>query len=97
MLPSISPFRVGEPACLYFWQLPISKQFTLPQYYIGQVVLHQIKRPNGEILHPVVVIGISWTGSDWQYGVQFPEDHPQYQPGDIEADWVDEWQIEEAN
>lgn len=94
MLPLNSPFRVNDPAYLYFWQLPISKEFPLPKYYIGQVVFHRMQKKQGEILHSVVVIGISWNGIDWEYGIEFPEDHPQFKPRDAERDWVDEWRLE---
>lgn len=77
-----------------FWYLPIPKSFTQPMYFPGQQVFHRIRRSQGEILHPVIVIGFSWTGMDWQYGVRFPEDHPQFVPEDVESDWVDEWQLE---
>ena len=77
-----------------FWYLPITKSFRQPMYFLGQQVFHRIRQTQGEVLHPVTVIGISWTGIDWEYGIEFPKDHPQFKPRDIESDWVDEWQLE---
>lgn len=77
-----------------FWHLPISKAFEKPKYYLGQTVLHLIKVRQGEILHPVTVIGLWWTGVDWMYFVEFPEDHPQFKHEDNEFAEVAEWQIE---
>lgn len=65
-----------------FWRLRISKTFDKPEYYIGQTVLHRIRVRQGEILHPVTVVGIRWSGADWAYAVEFPEDHPQFEPED---------------
>ncbi|MEH1903089.1 MAG: hypothetical protein V7L04_17165 [Nostoc sp.] len=65
-----------------FWRLRISKEFAKPEYYIGQTVLHKIKVRQGEILHPVTVIGLRWSGFDWMYAVELPEDHPQFEPED---------------
>jgi hypothetical protein len=77
-----------------FWQLKISKEFDQPEYYIGQQVLHRIRVRGGEILHPVEVIGLHWTGVDWSYGVLFPEDHPEFEDEDNEWAWVDWHQLE---
>lgn len=77
-----------------FWYLPIPKKFTKPKYNLGQRVFHRITQREGEILHPVEVTALSWTGADWEYGVDFPKDHPQFKSGDIEGDYVCEWQLE---
>ncbi|WP_138506716.1 hypothetical protein [Nostoc sp. PA-18-2419] len=79
---------------LKFWHLRISKTFSKPEYYIGQTVLHKMKVKQGEILHPVEVIGICWTGRDWQYAVELPEDHPWYQVNNYETEWFDNFQVE---
>lgn len=79
---------------LKFWHLRISKTFNKPEYYIGQTVLHRIQVRQGEILHPVTVIGLWWNGRDWMYFVEFPEDHPQFQHEDHEWDEVADHQIE---
>ncbi|MHC5915547.1 MAG: hypothetical protein ACYTXE_32160 [Nostoc sp.] len=72
-----------------FWRLRITKEFDKPEYFIGQTVLHKMKVRQGEILHPVTVIGIRWSGSDWAYAVEFPEDHPQFEPEDHAWDELD--------
>lgn len=92
-LPLESPYRVGEPACLYFWQLPVTKKYPLPKYYLGQIVLHVIKRPNGEILNPVEVIGLWWTGAEWEYLVELPPHHPSFK-SEEEVVYLEEWQLE---
>jgi hypothetical protein len=79
---------------LDFWHLRITKTFERPKYYIGEAVLHKIKVPNGEILHPVTVIGLYWTGFDWVYFVQLPKDHPQFERDDHEWDELDDYQLE---
>lgn len=94
MLPVESPFKVNEPTCLYFWQLPVTKRYNLPKYYIGQVVLHIIKQENGEILHPVEIIGIVWTEEEWEYAVNLPKEHPEYQEEEDEVTWVNDWNLE---
>jgi hypothetical protein len=77
-----------------FWRLRITKEFDKPEYFIGQTVLHRIKVRQGEILHPVEVIGIFWTGIDWQYGVSLPEEHPWFEVDDREVEWVDDHEVE---
>ena len=79
---------------LKFWYLQIIKTYDKPEYYIGQTVLHRIKVRQGEILHPVEVIGISWTGMDWQYSVSLPENHPWFEVDDNEREWVDDQELE---
>lgn len=77
-----------------FWHLRISRDFDKPKYFIGQTVLHKIQVRQGEILHPVELIGISWTGIDWQYSAKLPDDHPWFRFEDNEVEWLDEHQIE---
>lgn len=79
---------------LKFWYLRISKTFDKPEYYIGQTVLHRIRVRQGEILHPVTVVGIRWSGADWAYAVEFPEDHPQFEPEDRAWDELECHQLE---
>ncbi|MHC5765736.1 MAG: hypothetical protein ACYTXI_08935 [Nostoc sp.] len=74
--PTLGIFRQASK----FWRLQISKEFDKPEYYIGQTVLHKMKVRQGEILHPVTVIGLRWSGFDWMYAVELPEDHPQFHP-----------------
>lgn len=93
MLPLSSSLQdCAAPCCSY--SLQIIGEFSQPEYYIGQLVLHRIKRPNGEILHPVQILGVFWTGLDWQYAVSYPPDHPHFQIDDGEFDWIDDWQLE---
>lgn len=94
---SLEPSTLGNHCdvnALKFWHLRINKNYDKPEYYIGQTVLHRIKVSQGEILHPVTIFGVLWTGIDWEYAVQFPENHPHFQPEDSEWDWLDDWQIE---
>ncbi|MDZ8260636.1 hypothetical protein [Nostoc sp. ChiQUE01b] len=88
--PSLGNFRQASK----FWRLRVSKEFSKPEYYIGQTVLHKIKVKQGEILYPVTVLGLSWTGMDWQYSVSLPEDHPWFEPDDNEREWVDDHELE---
>jgi hypothetical protein len=77
-----------------FWRLRISKNYDKPEYYIGQTVLHKMKVRQGEILHPVTVIGLFWSGLDWEYAVQLPEDHPQFELENHEWDFLNDWLLE---
>jgi hypothetical protein len=77
-----------------FWRLRVSREFDKPEYFIGQTVLHRIKVRQGEILHPVKVIGLRWTGFDWIYSVQLPEDHPQFKDEDHGWDEVEGYEVE---
>lgn len=95
MVASNAPNSGCENAsALDFWHLRVTKTFNKPEYFIGQTVLHKMKVKQGEILHPVIVFGLRWTGAGWEYAVQLPEDHPQFRPEDHEWDELDMWQIE---
>lgn len=88
--PTLGNFRQAPQ----FWRLRIAKEFDKPEYFIGQTVLHRIKVRQGEILYPVDVIGIFWTGMDWQYAVSLPEEHPWFEVDDREVEWVDDHELE---
>ncbi|MDZ8227098.1 hypothetical protein [Nostoc sp. ChiVER01] len=88
--PTLGNFRQASK----FWRLRVSKEFSKPEYYIGQTVLHKTKVKHGEILYPVTVLGLSWTGMDWQYMVSLPEDHPWFEVDDNEREWVDDRELE---
>lgn len=77
-----------------FWHLRITKAFDQPEFYIGETVLHRINVSQGEILHPVKVIGLYWCGIGWIYCVQFPKNHPQFKPEDNEWGEFEEHQLE---
>ena len=79
---------------LKYWHLPITKNYSLPKYYIGELVLHRIDHPNGEILHPVTVIGMFYIGDEWIYMIELPTNHPDFKPEDSELDEVEEHQLE---
>jgi hypothetical protein len=79
---------------LKFWHLKITKNFDKPEYYIGQAVLHRMKVKQGEILHPVTIIGMYWTGFDWSYFIQLPSDHPHFEEENHGWDEVDNHQLE---
>ena len=83
-----------ENFAIDFWHLPINKDFSQPEYYIGQTVLHCMKVPLGEILHPVDIVGISWNGERWDYEVWLPSNHPQFEEQDHEVAWLTEWELE---
>jgi hypothetical protein len=93
MLPLSSLFKdCAAPCCSY--SLQIIGDFDQPEYYIGQLVMHCIKRCNGEILHPVRILGVFWTGMDWQYAVSLPEHHPWFEFDDREVEWLDDHELE---
>lgn len=95
MLASNTPFWVlDQPA--EFWHLRVSKEYpTKPAFYLGQTVLHRIKRGNGEILHPVYIDGLHWDGQNsWHYFIMLPDDHPLYEDGE-ECEWVEEHLLEQ--
>jgi len=77
-----------------FWRLRITKEFDKPEYFIGQTVLHKMKVSQGEILHPVKVVGLRWSGVEWVYSVEFPKDHPQFELEDHEWDELEDSQLE---
>lgn len=79
---------------LKFWHLRISKTFDKPEYYIGQTVLHRIKVRQGEILHPVIVIGLWWNANSWVYFIELPEDHPLFDPSEHQISEAEDWQLE---
>ncbi|MEA5620882.1 hypothetical protein VB711_24030 [Cronbergia sp. UHCC 0137] len=94
MLASNQPLWVSDSRA-QFWRLRVTKEFTKPKYYIGQTVLHRMKKRNGEILHPVHIIGLWWTRYNWMYCIKLPEDHPEWIFEDHEWIEVEESQIEE--
>lgn len=95
MLASDTPvLGCCSPNALKYWYLPIIKNYPLPRYYIGQLVLHCIPRPNGQILHPVTVIGMFWSGSYWIYTIEFPPNHPEFIHETSEIEEVEEHQLE---
>ena len=79
---------------LEFWHLRISKTFDKPEYYIGQTVLHKIKVSQGEILHPVMVVGLMWSGFDWEYSVNLPSDHPEFDQENHTWAVLNDWNLE---
>lgn len=80
--------------CENSWYLPVTKDFHKPEYYIGQVVWHVMKIPQGEILHPVTITGIYWTGIDWEYNAELPTNHPQFDDENYASEWLATWQLE---
>lgn len=68
--------------------------FDQPEYYIGQLVWHRVKRLTGETLFPVHIVGLSWTGMDWQYVAELPHYHPWFNFYDCEREWIDDSQLE---
>jgi hypothetical protein len=75
-----------------YWRLRVSKDFSKPEYYIGQTVLHSAKLPDREIFSHVDVLGISWTGCGWQYLVEFPAKHPFGLPYE-DLHWADDHEL----
>ena len=74
--------------------LELGEDFHLPTYCIGQTVLHCMKVRQGEILHPVLINGIFWTGLSWEYSVFLPKEHPEFVHENNESSWLEEWEIE---
>jgi hypothetical protein len=93
MLPFSSSLQDCTASCCSH-SLQIIEDFDQPEYYIGQLVWHRIKRPNGEILHPVQIIGLYWCGVGWEYAVTFPPDHPQFINEDYEWDFLSDYLLE---
>lgn len=94
MLPLESPFRVGEPAYFYFWQFPVTKKYHLPKYYIGQIVLLQIKHHDGEILAPVEVVGLWHGDAEWTYMIKLMPGHPEFKE-EVSDVWdAKDWELE---
>ncbi len=77
-----------------FFSMPIATDFSKPEYYIGQYVLHKVKVPTGEILYPVRIIGVFWTGENWEYSIELPCYHRFYVYEDKEIDWTEEYFLE---
>jgi hypothetical protein len=72
-----------------FWRLRVAKDFTKPEYYFGQTVMHCCQLIDKQVFVYVDVLGIAYTGIDWQYMVNLPTAHPWFKPGDRETEWVD--------
>jgi hypothetical protein len=89
-VPTLGNFRQASQ----FWRLRVTKEFDKPEFFIGQTVLHKLRVRQGEILHPVTVIGLWWNGCNWMYFVEFPEDHPKFKHEDNEFGEVQEDEIE---
>lgn len=62
--------------------------------FIGQTVLHRLKANGGEILRPVIIIGLLWAGLDWEYEVLLPQDHPEWVEEDNEFRFLPYHRIE---
>jgi hypothetical protein len=77
-----------------FHHLLVSQEFDKPTYCIGEVVWHIIKVSNGQILHPVTITGLYWTGLDWEYHAMLPPNHPQFKPENNESEYLAEYQLE---
>ncbi|MBD2569864.1 hypothetical protein H6G59_18575 [Anabaena lutea FACHB-196] len=58
-------------------------------------MLHRIRKKNGEILHPVYIDGLRFSGAEWVYAVNLPEDHPDWILEDSEWAEVEEEDLEE--
>ena len=91
---SLNPFELGSIGFEDFWSLRVTKEFTNPDYYIGQVVLLRHKVSQGEILFPVEITGISWMGDSWEYKVELPPDHPHFIERDREVEWYENFRLE---
>jgi hypothetical protein len=72
-----------------FWRLRVAKDFPKPEYHIGQTVMHCCVLQDKQVCVYVDVLGISWTGMDWQYLIDLPTSHPYFKPDDYETEWVD--------
>lgn len=72
-----------------FWRLRVAKDFSRPKYYIGQTIIHVVGLQGRTSEFLVDVIGISWTGEQWQYQIELPDCHPFYDKFDQRVDWVE--------
>lgn len=90
MLAPTMPFWGLPCGVPRFWRLRVARDFSKPKYYIGQTVVHVVKRPNIEYRIHVDVLGLAWSGSDWQYMIEMPEYHPFFKPDQSDWDWVDD-------
>lgn len=88
MLSPSTPFWGLPCGVPRFWRLRVAKDFTKPEYYIGQTVILQATIVQKEVRAYVEVLGISWTGMGWEYLVELPENHPWFTPDDVEWVWV---------
>lgn len=77
-----------------FHNLPVSQEFDKPEYAIGEVVWNVIKLSDGQILHPVTITGLYWTGIDWEYLAMLPPNHPRFKDDDHESEWMAQRQLE---
>jgi len=73
--------------------VPVVGDFKPPEYYFGQCLWHRVNLPAGKTLYPVVVFGMIWTGTFWQYAVELPDYHPHFKTDDSEYDWVDSFEL----
>lgn len=72
-----------------FWRLRVAKDFSKPEYYIGQTVMHCCELQDRRVCVYVDVLGISWTEMDWQYMVKLPASHPWFELDERQYEWVD--------
>jgi hypothetical protein len=72
-----------------YWRLRVAKDFIKPEYYIGQTVMHCCQLKDKQFCVCVDVLGVAWTGMDWQYMVDLPVSHPYFKADDYETEWVD--------
>jgi hypothetical protein len=72
-----------------FWRLRVAKDFTKPEYYIGQTVMHCCQLIDKQVRVYVDVRGIAYTGMDWQYMVELPASHPWFKQFDNQTEWID--------
>jgi hypothetical protein len=76
-----------------FWRLRVARDFSKPKYYIGQLVVHVVKIHDTEYRIHVDVLGLAWTGMDWQYMIEMPEYHPFFRPNESDWHWVDDKEL----
>ncbi|BAY90789.1 MULTISPECIES: hypothetical protein [unclassified Tolypothrix] len=89
MLSPSTPFWGIPCGVPRFWRLRVAKDFSKPEYYIGQTVIHVVKRGDKTSEFLVDIRGLSWTGFDWQYFIEVPSCHPDANPPWEETAWVD--------
>ncbi len=88
MLALNTSFRGLSCGVLRFWRLRVAKDFTKPEYYIGQTVVWNLRFRDKEFSYFVDIVGIAWTNIDWQYLVSLAEDNP-FPFEDQNSQWVD--------
>lgn len=90
-------FLAADPFRIWFVRVPLG-QFESPKFHFGQLVIHWLEVPGGQIGGSATVVGMTWLYDHWEYDLEFLPGHPEYQDNQqddwISGCWVEDWQIE---